>query len=216
MTTLHLNGADLHGDRPASPDATSCWLSALEDRRTFLSRQLRSLDQQAAGAAKLEEARLNLVRLAEAVVAQDSADLEKLRGRLDEFDAETERLQAEAGGRLKRARAQLEHRRNSVARGGLPAGAEDIAALESEVVAAEKADGELLARRLATREPLRQAWLAAARRGVHAGLQFLALAEPDLPALRAARGDAATARKELEHLNALAALAIAAEDRNAA
>jgi len=218
MTTSrqHLNGADLHGEHTARPDATSCWLAALEQRRQQLLGQVRSLDVQVVGATKIEDTRLSLVRLAEAVAEADAADLERLRDRLDAYDAETEGLLAESGGRVKRVRAQLAHRRNPAARGGLPAGPEDLAALEAELAAAEKADGEQLARRLAAREPLREAWLTAARRGLQAGMQFLALTEPDVPALQAARSQAAEARRELDHLNSLAALALAAEDRKSA
>lgn len=215
MTARNLNGASLHAETP-TPSAEACWLTALEQRRQHLLGQLRSLDAQGAGAAKLEQTRISLVGLAEAVAASDAADLERLRDRLDAFDAETERQLAECGGRLKRARAQLEHRRNPVARGGLPSTSDDLKVLEAELAAAEKADGAVLARRLAEREPIRQEWLAVARRGVQVGLQLLALAEPDLAALRLAQGRAAEARKELDQLNALAAMAVASADREVA
>lgn len=218
MTTSRqrLNGADLHGERTAKLDATSCWLAALEQRRQQLLGQIPALDVQATGARKLEDTRISLVRLAEAVAEADAADLERLRDRLDEFDAETERVLAETGGRVRRVRAQLEHRKNPIAKAGLPRAPEDVAALEAELASAQKVDGELLGQRLAAREPIRQAWIDAARRGLQAGLQFLALSEADLPALQAARGRADEARRELDHLNALAALAIAAEDRKSA
>lgn len=215
MTARNLNGASLHADTHA-PDATNCWLTALEQRRQQLLGQLDALEVQRAGAEKLEHTRLSMVRLAEAVAEADAADLERLRDRLNEFDAETELVLAEASVCVKRARAALEHRRNPVGRGGLPATAEDLADLETDLKAAERADGEALARRLAAREPIRRQWLDTARRGLQAGLQLLALAEPDMAALKAAQAQAATARKELDHLNALAAIAIADEDRGAA
>lgn len=215
MTARNLNGASLHVDRSA-PDATSCWLTALEQRRQQLLGQLNSLELQRAGAEKLEHTRLSMVRLAEAVAEADAAELERLRDRLDEFDRESDRLLAETAGCVKRARAAIEHRRNPSARGGLPATPEDLAALDADLRSAEKSDGELLAKRLAAREPIHRQWLDAARRGLQAGLQLLALAEPDMAALKAAQAHAGSARRELEHLNALAAIAVAAEDRGAA
>ena len=215
MTARNLNGASLHADTHA-PDATGCWLVALEQRRQQLLGQLASLELKRAGAEKLEHTRLSMVQLAEAVAEADAADLERLRDRLNEFDAETELVLAEASGCVKRARAALEHRRNPVGRGGLPATAMDIAGLEADLKAAEKADGEALAKRLAAREPIRRQWLDTARRGLQAGLQLLALAEPDMADLKAAQAQAGSARKELEHLNALAAMALAAEDQGAA
>lgn len=219
MPTNRLNGADLHAEvapAPAAPDPTRCWLAALESRRAYLTTLLRSLGIQVAGAEKLETTRENLVRLAELVAGADEEDLARLKTQIDAFDRETDQLAGEAEGRLRRARAQLEHRKNPSARGGLARAPEDLAALEAEAEEAERAAAGLPARRAAEREPLRREWLAAARRGLQSGLQLLALTEADLPALRDARDRAGAARRELDHLNTLAALAIAAEDRAAA
>lgn len=202
MNRSRLNGASLHAEQPA-PDALLCWKSALNDRREALRAELASLAAQVKGYENLTETRLSCVRLAEEVARADAGDLERLRDRLNEYDAETERLLAESAGRLKSLRARIAHRQNPAARAGLAATAEDVAALESELRCAERADGQLLGRRLAEREPLRRAWLDAARRGLTAGLQLLALADPDLPTLAAAAERTRALRAELAEVDRL-------------
>lgn len=209
MSERNLNGAWVHCEQPA-PNPTHCWLTALEARRGALRGQLASLDVLARGADKVRETRRNLVRLAEELVGLENAELERLSARLAEWDADTERALAETGGRARSLRAQLEHRRNPVAKAGLAAAPEDLARIEAELHTAEKADGELLASRLGARERLLRPWREAARAAVATGLQLLALTEPDLPELEAARARALGIRQELEHLDTLARLTGAA------
>lgn len=175
-----LAGASVHLDQPGggTPDAVQCWFEALADRVAALRATL--AQGAPAGTADLRALplRIRFAELAHELVLSENAALERVSERIEDYDRESEGVLAETGGRVRRARAALAHRRdNPAARGGLPTTADDLAELERELASAEAADGHALSERSAGHELLRAEWRAHAHGALAAAVQFLQLTE---------------------------------------
>lgn len=119
-----------------------------------------------------EDLRVQLLRLAEDRLATEGAAVERARRALDRWDAESERLIAEAGERVKTVG---DHVRSLESRGGGNAG-EELTRLRRELQVAKQDASDLVYVRLDHRGRNEEQFSNAARRMLEAGEQVFRLA----------------------------------------
>lgn len=117
----------------------------------------------------------SLLSVAEERLGIETAAVDRRRTALYRYDAESERLLAEADGRVRSLRARIKIAEEGLS-GGKPADPADVVALRQELELSEENSNALLVNRLDGREPLTSAFTAAAQRMIAAGADILELA----------------------------------------
>lgn len=116
-----------------------------------------------------------LLTVAEERLGIETAAVNRTRTVLARYDAESERLLAEADGRVRSLRARLKIAEEGLS-AGKPADPADMVALRTELELSEENSNALLVNRLAGRDALTTAFTEAAQRMIAAGADILELA----------------------------------------
>lgn len=152
---------------------------ALRDGRRDYERAVKTANTARAQLADLERLRDSLLKLSQEAHLEASADLERHSDRLAEFDAESERLLAETGGRVRSIRARIALRASRV-----PALTDmERAALDAELETARLADEQRISERLSGREWIARECRAARMATLQSGVIRLGLSERKVPLL---------------------------------